>query len=354
MRSFIPHRRRRLEHDMRAQPDPHPAPAGEWDLEPTRAIAGRAGTQGADRDLEPIDRAIARLATTQGGVAGHGQLVALGLTNRAIAYRLGRGRLIALHRGVYAVGHSALTDRGRGFAALLAAGPGGVLSHGAAAAFLRLVPELPSPLEVTRADQRRKSRADLVVHRSSLDFQREVWQRNGLLLTSPARTIADLAATRPAPDVERAWAEAQVLKLLRPSELEAAIRPGRRGAVLLARLVGEPEPTRSELERVMLAALRRAGLPRPRVNVRVGNYLVDFFWPEQRLILETDGWAVHRRRTAFESDRMRDATLQARGFAVLRFTWRQVMNESPRVLVTIGQVLALRSHSTGREARASS
>jgi very-short-patch-repair endonuclease len=313
----------------------------------------RGATDG-ERDVLPVDRAIARIATAQGGVVSHAQLVALGLTNRAIGVRLRRGALIALHRGVYAVGHEALTGGGRGFAALLAAGPGAVLSHGSAAAFLGVVPELPSPLEVTRADERRRSRADLVVHRSSLDLERDVWQRDGLLMTSPARTIADLAATRPAPDVERAWAEAQVLRLLGASELQAAIRPGRRGAVLLARLVGEPEPTRSELERAMLTALRRAGLPRPRVNVHVDRYLVDFFWPDQRLIVETDGWAAHRRRSAFESDRMRDATLQARGFAVLRFTWRQVMHDSARVLVTIAQVLALRSHSAMREARASS
>jgi very-short-patch-repair endonuclease len=84
------------------------------------------------------------------------------------------------------------------------------------------------------------------------------------------------------------------------------------------------------------------------VNVRVGPYLVDFFWPEQRLVVETDGWVVHGRRAAFESDRMRDATLQARGFAVLRFTWRHVISECTRVVVAIAQVLALRSHSANR------
>ncbi|HKH16310.1 MAG TPA: type IV toxin-antitoxin system AbiEi family antitoxin domain-containing protein [Solirubrobacteraceae bacterium] len=323
---------------MRAQPDARAEDHGE-------------------RDAEPVDRSIAALATAQGGVVGHAQLIALGLTRRAIGHRLSRGRLIVLHRGVYAVGHQALTDRGRGVAALLAAGPGAVLSHRAAAAFLLIVPALPARLEVTRGDDRRRSRPDLVVHRSSLDFAREVRRRDGLLLTSPARTIADLAATRPAVEVERAWAEARVQNLLQPSHLAAAITPGRRGARLLTRLVGEPEPTRSELERAMFAALRAAALPIPQSNVRIGPYLLDFLWREQRLVVETDGWAAHGHRGAFERDRMRDATLQARGYAVLRFMWRQVKYDTVRVVVAIAQVLALRSgttsHSRPRQRRAS-
>jgi very-short-patch-repair endonuclease len=331
----IPSGDRRLEHDMRAQP------------------AGRAGATG-ERDVEPVDRAIAELATAQGGVASRSQLIALGLSRRAIGHRLVAGRLHAIHRGVYAVGHLAVTDRGRGFAAQLAAGPDAPLSHRAAGYFLAFVPELPSRLDVTRADDRRRSRPDLAVHRAALDPRTEVVRRGGLLLTSPARTIADLAATRPALEVERAWAEAQFQRLLTPSELAAAIRPGRRGAALLARLVGEPEPTRSDLERSLMAALRAAGLPLPLVNVRVGPYLVDFLWSEQRLVVETDGWGAHGHRGAFERDRMRDAMLEARGYAVMRFTWRQVKNESSRVVVAIAQVLALRSHSTTGARRASS
>ena len=129
--SFLGRSDRRLEHVMRAQPD-------------ARAV------DCAEREVEPVDRSIAALATAQGGVVGHAQLLTFGLTRRAIGHRLGQGRLIVLHRGVDAVGHQALTDRGRGVAALLAAGPGAVLSHRAAAAFLFIVPALPAPLEVTR------------------------------------------------------------------------------------------------------------------------------------------------------------------------------------------------------------
>ena len=320
---------------MRAQPATRAAPTSE-------------------RDLEHIDRAIASLATAQDGAVSHEQLIALGLSRRAIGNRLAIGRLHAVHHGVYAVGHEAMTDRGRGFAALLSAGSGAVLSHRGAGAFLGFVPELPATLDVTRADDRRRSRPDLVVHRASLDPETEVVRQDGLLLTTPARTIADLAATRPAVEVERAWAEAQFQRRLQPSELATAIRPGHRGARLLTRLVGEPEPTRSDLERALMKALRAAGLPLPQVNVRMGPYLVDFLWSAERLVVETDGWKAHGHRGAFERDRMRDAMLGARGFAVLRFTWRQVKNETARVTVAIAQVLALRSQSAATARRASS
>ena len=99
----------------------------------------------------------------------------------------------------------------------------------------------------------------------------------------------------------------------------------------------EAEPTRSELKRKLLSAIREAGLPRPLVNHRLGPYKPDFLWPEHRLVVETDGWAGHGHRIAFEDDRKRDAWFQAAGYKVLRFTWRQVMEETILVTVRIAQ-----------------
>ena len=104
------------------------------------------------------------------------------------------------------------------------------------------------------------------------------------------------------------------------------------------------EPTRSELERKLLPTLQAAGLPRPLVNHRLGRYTIDFLWPDQKLVVETDGWAGHGHRVAFERDRARDADLQAQGFAVLRFTWRQVMHETLLVTVRIAQLLSRTPH----------
>ena len=108
----------------------------------------------------------------------------------------------------------------------------------------------------------------------------------------------------------------------------------------------EAQPTRSELERRLFAALRAAGLPLPLVNQRLGPYRPDFLWPEHRLVVETDGWAGHGHRVAFEEDRKRDAWLQAAGYKVLRFTWRQVMEETILVVVRIAQCTPHRAPDT--------
>ena len=132
-----------------------------------------------------------------------------------------------------------------------------------------------------------------------------------------------------------------------PTALRAEMRshPNHHGARVLTRMLDTTEPTRAKLERALLKLLKRAGLPRPLVNARVGPYEADAAWPAERVIVEVDGWAAHGHRGAFERDRARDADLQARGYVVLRFTWRQVVDEPLLVTARIAQVLALRTTS---------
>jgi very-short-patch-repair endonuclease len=108
------------------------------------------------------------------------------------------------------------------------------------------------------------------------------------------------------------------------------------------------EPTRSEVERRFLKLVSEAGLPKPLVNTRLGGYELDFLWPTERVIAETDGWAFHGDRAAFERDRRRDADLQARGFVVMRFTWRQVAEQPLGVIAGLSSVLAVRSGTPHR------
>jgi len=76
--------------------------------------------------------------------------------------------------------------------------------------------------------------------------------------------------------------------------------------------------------------------------------VIDFAWPEHGVLVETDGWATHGYRAAFERDRARDAQLASRGYVVLRFTWRQIVEEPMRVAATIAATLSLRSPARAR------
>ena len=100
----------------------------------------------------------------------------------------------------------------------------------------------------------------------------------------------------------------------------------------------DPDITRSELEERFLALVAASDLPRPLVNASVAGYEVDFFWAERRLVVETDGAAFHRTAGAFEEDRRRDATLQIAGYRVVRFTWRQVVNDPGGVAATLKEL----------------
>ena len=105
----------------------------------------------------------------------------------------------------------------------------------------------------------------------------------------------------------------------------------------------ESDRTRSELEQAMLRICRRHRLPRPEVNLRIDRFEVDFLWPVQRLVVEVDGWQAHRTRSAFEADRARDARLALLGYEVIRFTWRQLGQDSAGVAGTIRSLLGARA-----------
>ena len=245
------------------------------------------------------------------------QLLEMGLSVEAIRHRIASGRLFPVYRGVYAVGHPALSDRDRIVAGLLAAGPQAVASHWAAAYLDDLTPTLPAVVDVTTTGHARRSRPTLRIHETSGPI--ETRRRQGIPLTAPLRTLADLGFPH------GLVGDALAKRLIRPEDLG----PGR-------------EPTRSKLERRLLPLIGQAGLPRPLVNHRIGPYRADFVWPDQRVIVETDGFATHGHRAAFEEDRARDAALQAAGYVVLRFTHRQITRQPMRVVAQLAAVLLSR------------
>lgn len=302
--------------------------------------------------VEHPDWAIAALCATQYGLVAYPQLRDLGLSRSAISRRLKRGHLHPIHRGVYAVGHPGIGARARWLAATMAIGAGALLSHLDAAALWRLLPGRAGSIHVTvPADSGCRSRAGIHVHRARIDA-RDRCRREGIAVTSPERTLIDVASTLPRRRLERAVDEAAFLYRLDERKLANALaRSGRRpGAAALAVVLADHVPgstrTRSELEERFLELCDTHGLGRPRVNVIVAGLEVDFLFAAARLIVETDGYASHGRNRSFERDHERDAHLRDAGYEVSRFTYRQVTERADWVAGSVANDLARRNPKT--------
>ena len=288
-----------------------------------------------------MGRAIAGLAARQHGVVSRGQLAATGLSNGAIARRVGSGGLHRVHTGVYAVGHSALSREGRWMAAALAGGAGAALSHHSAAALWDLRDVDPRPAHITVPRTGARSRPGLRIHRPRTLRADEVTARHGIPVTTPERTLLDLATTLAERDLQRTIEEAIVTRLATAASLGVLARahPGHHGTGRLQRALRDHIPgttlTRSDLEERFLALCKRHGLPRPEVNARIAGLTVDFLFAHERLVVETDGWRFHGHRAAFERDRRRDATLMRAGYRTLRLTHDQLTTGPHAVAATL-------------------
>ena len=269
------------------------------------------------------------------------QLAAAGISSSAVGRWAVEGRLHRVHRGVYAVGHPVLTVNGRRMAAVLAAGPGAVLSHASAAALWDLRRTSATRIDVTvRNRAGRARRPGLRIHRTPTLRDDEITEHQAIRVTTPARTLLDLASSLPRRALERALDEAEIRGLYDRRELEAVAlaHAGERGTAALQQALdddGEPTLTDSELEELMLALCDAHGIERPSPRTRVAGLRVDFVFKASRLIIETDSWTYHRTRRAFERDRERDAILARAGYRTLRFTHRQLTREPAMVADTI-------------------
>jgi very-short-patch-repair endonuclease len=289
-----------------------------------------------ERDKPGSDRAIAQVAARQYGVITTGQLLGAGLLPSGITDRACAGRLHRIHRGVYAVGQPRLSDHGRWMAAVLACGEGAVLSHQSAAELWGISRRDRRPMkgggrgEAGRVDVTvpgtagKRRRSGISLHRSSTLTASDCTRRDGIPVTKPARTLADLRPVLSEPHFAAALREAEFLGLA----------------------VGESfvaDRARTDLEQEFLALCRRHRLPEPAVNVKVDRFEVDFLWANERLIVEVDGWESHSTRSAFEEDRARDARLKVIDYEVLRFTWRQIKSDPAAVAGTTRSLLQARA-----------
>ena len=275
------------------------------------------------------------------------QLAAVGINHNAIGIRCRRGMLHRLHHGIYLYGPGNLLPGTRELAAVLAGGPSAVVSHLAAAGLWSLVRYADREgVHITAVGRSPRSRAAIHIHRVADLPPDERRLKNGIPVTSPARTLLDFASQASGDELERAIAEAYALRLTTEAELRRVLNrhPHRAGArALRLELDRERGPalTRSEAERLMKLLAREADLPPPLTNRMIAGYRADFVWPEQRLIVEVDGFQFHGHRLAFERDRKRDAAHVLAGYRVIRITWRRLTEERVAVAVMIARALAM-------------
>ena len=172
------------------------------------------------RDLADLEHDMGALCRP-GDRAVASQLESLGFGRGAIRHRVAAERLHQVHVGVYAVGHPALTARGRLLGAVLACGPRALLSHRSAAAHLELLPSARSGVEVTTTrGHSRSGRPGIVVHQVRRLNSADRMVRDAIPVTSVARTLLDLAEVVPTRQLERAFEEAERLRVLDLGALE--------------------------------------------------------------------------------------------------------------------------------------
>jgi very-short-patch-repair endonuclease len=291
------------------------------------------------------DQRIAAIASRQHGRVGRSQLRAAGITDNVIAGLIARGALHREHPSVFAVGHHAPMPLQREAAALLACADDTVLSHLTAATLWGLPAHAPDQVEVLICGRQTAQPRGVRVHRTVQLPARDVRIKHHLPLTSPARTLLDIADGLTPRELERALDEALVARIVRISQIADVLARarGRRGAPRLSALIEHAAGTtvtRSQAEERFLALVRAADLPQPEVNYRTRGFEVDFLWRERRLVVEVDGYRYHSSRSAFERDSAKGAKLTAAGLQVMRVTWLQMEGDSYGVVARLAQALA--------------
>jgi hypothetical protein len=296
------------------------------------------------RDIHDT-RAIGAVASGQMGLIRSRQLYDAGRPRAAVHRLVAAGWLHPVHDGVYAVGHTALSTHARFLAATYALWPIGVLGHRSAAA-LHGIARAGGPIHVIVPTYNgHPHRGSIRVHRQAVRDD-EVETRHGVPCTTVCRTILDLAASAPRL-LEDAFEEAQVLHRFAPEELACALvcRRGHRGTARLRRLLDgavDPGKVQSRLELRFLQLCATYGLPRPLTQFRLGRWPVDFYFPDERVAVETDGRRYHASAAKRRRDAHKDGEIEALGVVLQRLLWADVAGRPSHVASALEATLHAR------------
>jgi hypothetical protein len=276
------------------------------------------------------------------GHVHHRQLLALGLSRRTIAARCAAGKLVREHRGVYSVGHSQRTAAALADAAVMACGERSVLSHDSAAALYGLrkwprLPEISSPL--------RRDHEGIRAHRTTTLTRRDVTVRDGIRVTTVARTTADIAPRLTDTQLERLIHEARRNRDLPNKELARLYELCPRAADVYD---SAEAPSRSVFQHEFKAFLVAWGFPIPEFEALWHGFEVDAFYEDHRLIIELDGYRDHSQPDRFEADRERDALAIELRFDTLRITWKRLTRKPAALARQLRAILAARDPAARR------
>ena len=292
------------------------------------------------------------LAESQHGVFATWQLLDLGIGEDNVRSRREIGVTIPLFQGVYALGHQRLTLEGRWMAAALACGPGAVLSHFSAGQLWGLCGS-HGPVEVLRRSGGATHKG-IKLHQTRRLEPYEVTIERAIPAVSVERVLLDLAGRTDRRRLERIFVQAYKSDRLSWSRLRRVLgrRRGCRGVASLRQISEEVSPgaleTRSVSEIDFLALCRHADLPTPSVNVLAVGHLVDFLWPAQKVVVETDSWRHHRDGLTFEDDRQTDVDLIAAGYDVHRATYKMLERNPEPFLKNVRRALQAQTASNSR------
>jgi hypothetical protein len=285
------------------------------------------------------------LAKRQHGVVSIAQLKQLGYSTSGVGRAAEAGWLHGIDRSVYAVGHTNLSSHGKCMAAVLACGPGAVLSHYSACWLHGLARWEPEPFHVTGPVARR-SRLPVRIHRARR-LEDEDWEVvEGIPVTSVPRTLLDMAAVK-SRSLDRLVERAEELEVFNLGPVESLLDRtwGHHGWGRLRRAIAlyQPVPfTRSGFERLFYEAVLDAGLARPATNYVEAGFELDVYWPEQRFAVELDTYGTHGTHAAFERDRLRQEDLKLAGIELTRVTDVRFHREPEVVLERIARLLEQR------------
>jgi hypothetical protein len=279
-----------------------------------------------------LDAEIQKIAKQQSGVICIAQLQRLEIQRHQIWWRVRSGEWVRELPGVWRLSWAEPTWMQKIWCASLRGGSDGMISHRAAAWLWELDGRRLEAVDLVTPRRLRSSVGWFVPHEIAPIPRQMRRTRNGVMLTSPSRTLVDLAGVLGREALREMVEQAFRRKIVSVAELQRVLRlmpaHGKAGIGTAASLLKEGiwhDDAQSELERRAMRLFRESGLPRPEREFPVIEEdrrlaVVDFAWPRAKVIVEAEGFQFHSGRKAWESDIARYNSLTLRGWSVLRLT----------------------------------